>query len=322
MPKMPGLRVTKWFFPCRIPALPLLSFFFALPSFLYGAELWLRESLLQQHAQTILITIQARPEKIGKQAHPLKKDCDLHFPLRSVDIRVPILGEIKNACSHPEGVALTTWANKLKPLEGELIEAEGVLRIWLEHPPPGNAIQCECQKVPTYKDSNPPHMVELHPLTRLGETSFLEMTKRITKGDQPYVGFKAGQLAANLGKKTITIRRATKGGETYIVMKSPSIKFNHWSFRARVLDSSEQRPDGHVFEVAVLDGDQVVKDRLRVVTAAGTRADLAAETAQADEIVTLFGIVRLNLPVVESEAGKKWKTIPLPYELVALDVIR
>jgi hypothetical protein len=101
--------------------------FFIASSPLSAAELWLRESLVKKHANDILVTIQAAPDQIGKTAHPLKEDCDLHVPLRSKDIRVPMLGEIKNACSHPEGEATPTyWPKKLRPLEGQSLEAEGV----------------------------------------------------------------------------------------------------------------------------------------------------------------------------------------------------
>src|SRR5713226_5801927 len=85
-----------------------------LPGLALGAELQLRESLLQAQRDRVTATITAVADHIGAQAHPLSEDCDLHVPLRSREIRVPFIGEVKNACSEkPPGTPLTFWSDQI-----------------------------------------------------------------------------------------------------------------------------------------------------------------------------------------------------------------
>ena len=293
-----------------------------IPSYLLAAELWLRETLVKKHAKDILVTIQAIPGHIGKRAHSIKRDCNLHVPLRSEDIKVAILGKIKNACSHPEGITATHWSNKLKPLEGQSVKVKGVLRVWLEHPPKGGKRQCECDTLPRYTNSNPNHMVELHPLTRLGSISFLKMTRSIQKGDTPYVGYRGGRLALTLNKMKIAIRRIEKANKAFIAIKGPKSSYNHWTVLAVVTGIAERRRDGHAFDVAVVHRDGLIERQLRALTIKGTPADEGVETLEVNDEVVLFGIVRLDLAEIEREAGAAWKTIPMPYELIVLDIMR
>jgi hypothetical protein len=302
--------------------LVLFVFLSIVPYHLLAAELWLRESLVKKHAKDILVTIQAIPDHIGKRAHPIKAGCDLDVPLRSEDITVPTLGKIQNACSYPGGVTPSYWSKKLKTFEGQRMEAEGVLRIWLEQPPKGGKRQCECDVLPLYANSNPDHMVELHPLTRLGNSSFLAMTREIQKGDTPYVSNLGGKLPSILGRKKIAIRRVHREGETYIVIKGPRTGYSHWTILAVVMSIAEKRRGGHAFDVAVIHRDGFMKRNLSALTIEGTAADEGVETLQVNDEVVLFGILRLDLALIERKARQAWRTIAMPYELIVLDIMR
>jgi hypothetical protein len=91
------------------------------PALAVGVEFRLRESLLEAQRNRVTITIAATVGHIGETAHPLDAskplsgdDRDLHVPLRSKDIRVPILGEVKNPCSmKPAGQGLGYWSNRV-----------------------------------------------------------------------------------------------------------------------------------------------------------------------------------------------------------------
>ncbi len=292
------------------------------PSSLLAAEIWLRERVVKKHRHDILVTIRATPEHIGEKARPIEKDCNLHVPLRSKDIRVAILGGIKNACSQPERTPANYWSRKLKPLEGQVLEAEGVLRVWLEHPPQGGKRQCECDPLPRYTSSTPDHMVQLHPLTRLGGISFLEMTRGVQKRDIPFIGHRGGKLPSTLNRRKISIRRVDKEGEPYIAVKGSRTGFSHWTLLAVVMSVAEKRKDGHVFDVAVVHRDGFMERNLRALTIMGTTADKSAGSLEVNDEVVLFGIMRLNLDVIERKAGPKWKSIPMPYELIVLDIMK
>ena len=120
-----------------------------------AAELQLRESVLESQRDRVTMTITAVVDHLGERAHPLSEDCDLHVPLRSREIRVPFIGELKNACSEkPAGSTQAFWSDRIyEETHGLAVSITGVFRIWLEHPPSGTAIQTEAERVPWFKDS-------------------------------------------------------------------------------------------------------------------------------------------------------------------------
>lgn len=288
---------------------------------LNAAELWLRESLVREHSQEILTSIDAVPINIGERAHPIGEDCDLHVPLRSEAIKVPVLGEIKNACSMPEGVSSTYWTEELQPRENTTVKAEGVFRVWLEHPPAEEGErQCECEELPEYESSNPDHMVELHPLIRLGDTSFLEHVKEIKKGIKQYKGSPGKRLVSTLERKKITIEKETEDGETYIVIRGPKTGYNHWTLEAQIKTRPKKVKDGHYFTVDVLSGTQVVKENLPAFTIEGTEADNEISVAKVGDKATLFGLMRLDLKTILRLVRNAEKEIKMPYEMAVLAV--
>src|SRR6266436_4963211 len=115
----------------------------ALPAL--GAELQLRETLLQAQRDRVTATITAVVDHVGTSAHPISDDCDLHVPLRSREINIPFIGEVKNACSEiPPGASQAHWSDRIyEETHGRAVTVTGAFRIWLEHPPAGTAVQTE-----------------------------------------------------------------------------------------------------------------------------------------------------------------------------------
>ncbi len=302
----------------RIVPLAILLLF---SSPLQAAELWLRESLVKERSQEILTSIEAVPVHIGEKAHPISQDCDLHVPIRSEDIKVPMLGEIKNACSMPEGAKSTYWTEELRPLENKAVKAEGVFRVWLEHPPEDEGErQCECDELPEYDSSNPDHMVELHPLTRLDNQSFLDHVKAIKKGANQYEGSQGKRLASTLERKKITIQKETEDRKAYIVIRGPKTGYNHWTLDTTVKMKPQKVKDGHRFKVDVLSGSRVVKVNLTAFTIEGTEADNSISQLKAGDTVTLFGLMRLDLRTILQLAKGTETEIKMPYEMAVLSV--
>ena len=211
-----------------------LGFFLALglglfaPGYVLGAELHLRESLLQAQRDRVIVTITAEIDQLGERAHPLEEDCDLHVPLRSPDIRVPLLAELKNACSEkPAGMPLSYWSQQIAQEAGVgPVRVTGVFRVWLEHPPPGNQVQSEAAPLPAYPHSNPDHQVELHPLLQIASLDFLDHVKLIEEGDWYYEGYGPKELRTVLQKR-LTVQRIGVQGQPYIRMRGTKTGFNH-----------------------------------------------------------------------------------------------
>lgn len=301
----------------------LLSVLLGLPSLVLGAELHLREALLEAQRDRVTATITAVVDHLGDRAHALSEDCDLHVPLRSREIRVPFIAELKNACSEkPPGTTGAYWSDRIyEETHGLAVSVTGVFRLWLEHPPPGDAVQSEAQRVPWYGNSNPDHQVELHPLIRIGSLDFTGHIKRIQEGTEEYQGYGPVELRLVLNKK-LTIQRIMVQGEPYVRLKGTKTGYNHWNLRAQVVEPPEALADGTRVRLDVLDGNQVISGavRLPAVTVAGTVASTKVQSLAPGKIVQFQALGRIHLPTILDQLSLTAKQIPLPVEFVLLDL--
>jgi hypothetical protein len=245
-------------------------------------------------------------------------------PLRSRAIAVPVLGEVKNACSMPPGVPKSHWSDLLyNETHGLAVPVEGVFRIWLEHPPTGGAIQTEAERVPWYSNSNPDHQVELHPLTRVGSLDFRSHVARIENETEFFEGYGVPELTTVLAKK-ITVQRVSVNGEPFIRIQGTKTGFNHWRLRARVLNTPEVLADGLRIRLDILSatGTQVVPGALDIpaVALTGTAAHGKVQPLVQGSVITFDALIRMRLGMVLDQVGATAKEIKLPIEFVLLDV--
>jgi hypothetical protein len=262
-------------------------------------------------------------DQIGTRAHSLSEDCDLHVPLRSREIRVAFIGEVKNACSEkPPGTPLTHWSDRIyDETHGVAVTVTGVFRIWLEHPPTGTAAQTEANRVPWYKNSNPDHQVELHPLLRVGSLDFTGHVKRIRAGTQSFTGNGPDKLPTILNKK-LTIQRIQIQGEPHVRIKGTKTPLNHWNLRARVVAAPEPVVDGTRLRFDILNGNQVVPKALGLsaVAVAGTVAQTKVQPLVPGDIIEFQALIRMHLPTILDQISSTAQEIPLPVEFVVLDL--
>jgi len=290
-----------------------------------GAELQLRETLLQAQRDRVTATVTAVVDHIGDRAHPINDtdDCDLHVPLRSRDINVPFIGEIKNACSEiPAGASQAHWSDRVyEETHGRAVTVAGVFRIWLEHPPAGTAVQTEADRVPWYANSNPDHQVELHPVTQIGALDFLGHVKRIRRGSQTFVGFGPPELTTVI-KKKLTVQRRQVEGVAFVRLVGTKTGNNHWDLRGRVVETPESLADGTRMRLDILQGDQVVPGALGIpaVAIAGTAAHTAVQALGAGDVVAFQALIRMHLPTILDHVSDTATEITLPVEFVLLAV--
>lgn len=293
------------------------------PSLVLGAELHLREALLQAQRDRVTATVTAVVDHIGREAHPLTEDCDLHVPLRSREIRVAFIGEVKNACSEkPEGTSRAYWSEQIyQETHGQAVPVSGVFRIWLEHPPAGTVVQTEAQRVPWYANSNPDHQVELHPLLQVGTLDLRSHVKWIQDGSDRFAGYGPDRLPTVLGKR-LTIQRITVEGEPYVRIRGTKTGFNHWDLRGRVTQAPQPLVDGAAMRVDILDGDQVVPGALDLpaVAVEGTVAHTKLQTLVAGDVIRFQALIRIHLPTILDQLSTTPQEVPLPLEFVLLDL--
>lgn len=288
-----------------------------------AGEIRLRESLLTAQRDRVTATITAVVDHIGATAHPISEDCDLHVPLRSRDIRVPFIGEVKNACSEkPPGTSAAYWSDQIyEETHGRAVAVTGAFRLWLEHPPTGATIQTETARVPWFANSNPDHQVELHPVTKIGTLDFLGHVKRIRNGTQTFTGYGTAQLKTVV-KKKLTIERVTAGGESYIRIVGTKTGNNHWDLRGRVAGTPESLVDGTRISLDILQGNQVVLGAigLSAVAIAGTAADTALQSLASGDVISFQALIRMYVPSILAQISNAATEIDLPVEFVILDV--
>ncbi|MCP4897565.1 MAG: hypothetical protein GY906_11390 [bacterium] len=289
-----------------------------------SAEVRLRESLLEQQRDRATIQIVAVVDHIGDSAHALNKDCDLHVPLRSRDVMVPLIGELKNACSEkPDGTHRTHWSHQVyEETHGRAVQVAGVFRIWLEHPPSGTKYHSESKRVDWYKNSGPKHVVELHPITQIGGLDFTNTVKAIEEGAESYEGYKASKLKSILRKK-LTIRRLSSSVGTLVQMVGKGASRNHWNLSAVVASAPTVLADGgHRITLNILkDGEPMPEAMgLPAVTVAGTGADAAVAALSIDDQIDLQALIRIDLNPILNNLSNTETTIPLPVEFILLDV--
>ncbi len=304
-------------------SLGLIPIHLSLPDLAIGAELHLREALLRAQRDRVAATVTAVVDHIGKRAHRLQKDCDLHVPLRSRDIRVPFIGELKNACSEkPQGTSLAFWRDQIyQETNGLAVPVTGVFRIWLEHPPPGNTVQTEAKPVPWYVNSNPDHQVELHPLLRVGSLDFRGHIKWIQLGNQRFEGFGPDRLPTLL-RKRVTIQRIQHQNVPYVLIRGTKTGFNHWDLRGRVTQEPQPLTDGVALRLDILDGNQIVPGALNIpaVAAAGTVAHNKVQALSPGDVIRFQALVRFHVPTILDGLTDQPLEIQLPLEFVLLDL--
>ncbi|MDQ2732907.1 MAG: hypothetical protein M3Y56_14710, partial [Armatimonadota bacterium] len=109
------------------------------------------------------ISGEAGPGRLG-HVHTLQDDEDLHFDLEGTPLQTPVVCELMNALSIPRAAAGSPayWRNRLAGAfrAPTAVTAQGVFRLWPDHAGSGGAEEAE-----DHPTSNPPHVVELHPLS-------------------------------------------------------------------------------------------------------------------------------------------------------------
>lgn len=288
-----------------------------------AADVRLRESLLQQQRNRATIQITAVVDHIGKSAHSLSKDCDLHVPLRSRDIRLPLVGELKNDCSErPADSHRTYWSHQVyEEIHGRAAPVAGVFRIWLEHPPSGNRYHSETRRVDWYKNSGPKHVVELHPITRIGTLDFIGTAKAIEEGSRNYEGYGASNFRSIL-RKELTIRRLQSPIGNLVRIVGRGTGRNHWNLEARVDSQAQTLADGHRLTVTILRNGQPMIEAtgLPAVTVAGTAADAAVQNLTVGARISFQALIWMDLNPILSSLSASETTIPMPVEFILLDV--
>lgn len=248
------------------------------------------------------------------------KDGDLHVAGRANEsVFLPIVAEIANARSAPAAMQAIHEAEGTE----EALPIEGVWRIWCEHS--GISTQDQSKKAPRADGTNPDHVFEIHPVTKVDG-------KDITKATfKPIQGFRPKDATQAFNHYEAIPCEIKEAGD-YVHIRTKMAGYNYVRFAVTDVRGLQELEDGvsafATIKAADADADEpeyLVK-KLRVVAVKGTTAATALRRAATKrEAVTVLGIPRISLKLVKyrlEHAGSSEERLDwdLPYEMVIMAV--
>jgi len=268
-----------------------------------------------------------------KSATSGSDDGDVHIAaVPDATIGLPMVAEISNAKLHKPTVA----SIKTAAANHQALAVEGVWRIWCEHGGDNQFDQGDPVDPPT--NSNPAHVFEIHPLTKVATTSLVD-TFRPIDGYAYKDAEDAFQHYENAPSEISEQPCATGGGDC-VTIHTRMVGYNYTAFLISVdADPSTLIRDGSdstwVFsDVYDLHGDKVVAghpkpgagDRAgkrKMVFVKGTAPHDLLQASKKGDVLSVVGVPRINLTLVkfrlehknEHPGDLQWS---LPYEMVIL----
>jgi hypothetical protein len=276
-------------------------------------EITLKNSFIERYRNRATIDSSYTVDKAHAQPNPPKKDGDLHVAGRDDDIGLPIVAEIMNARLFRGAVDL------IHEVEGtdEPVAISGVWRIWCEHG--GTEPQVQGAKLKAFKTTNPHHVFEIHPITRIKDISLL-------KSLQPIKGFQTKDAArAFTAYENLRCELIPNGGTTKIVTDMGG--FNYVEFMLELNGEPQPLEDGStavMCKVRDLEGELLVRNR-RMIFAKDTEPEKKVKALSPGKRLHVLGLPRISLELVhwrvehakERPEVLKWR---LPYEIIVAAV--
>jgi len=271
-----------------------------------------------------------------KSATSGSDDGDVHIAaVPDGTIGLPMVAEIANAKLHRPTVATI----KTAAANHDSMAVEGVWRIWCEHGGDNEFLQGAQVDTPT--DSNPAHVFEIHPLTKVGATSVTD-TFRSIDGYAYKDAQDAFQHFENAPSE-ISEQACTDGGDC-VTIRTRMVGYNYTEFLISLDDDpADLIRDGDdstwVFsDVYDLQGDKVVgghphaaaggrSGKRKMVFVKGTAPHVLLQGLKKGDVLRVVGVPRINLTLVKWRVEHKSDhpgdlTWSLPYEMVILTAVK
>jgi hypothetical protein len=287
-------------------------------------EVTLKKPFIEKYRNRVTIETQFRIDHAKKTINSAAKDGDLHISGRpGSEIGLMTVAEIQNARSVLEAV---TFARD-NAGSGTPVSMSGVWRVWFEHA--GGTDQVQGKPLKPATDTNPDHVFEIHPVTRIGEHGLLATLK-------PIPGYEAPKNTATRIRMAETMRANMRVKKSTVTIRTGGNNPNYIRFLMKKLPGPHgfQRPSGtwtqpqdgmYIFaKIYDLDEELLARKR-RIAFVLGSEPFQKAQNLQANHCLDVLGITRVNLELISwrmRNAKKRPEVLTwnLPYELVAVGV--
>lgn len=268
--------------------------------------------LLDDLRNRVVIEASFRAEH-ANNPHAQADDGDLHIAGRSRQVRLAFVAELMNARQARDTIA--TFQELAR--NTATTRVAGVWRIWCEH---GGGDHIEGESIEDYEDTNPPHVFEIHPVTRVGTTSLLHTLATIP-------GYEPKDPAIALA--AIMKRRCHLSvSEDDVTITTTAVAMNYIDLRVQFVTPLRTTPTRDGFyayaDLETIRG-RVLDRHRRVLFVAASDAARRARGLRKNGCVRVLGMPRLNLAEIVDRAERadddpSLLDGDLPYEIVVLAV--
>jgi len=279
-----------------------------------GITISLKQEFIEKYKNRITIDADGYVvDKAHKQPNPGAKDGDLHVAGRAPEIGLATVAEIMNARLVPE------FVDRIHQVEGkgQKIKVSGAWRLWCEHG--GTKPQIQGAPLGPFTTTNPDHVFEIHPITKIDGESL------VAKTFLPIMGFKTKDAHDAFVHYENIHCQITKNANK-VTLVTPMAGFNYVEFILELNGQPENLEDGCAAFCKVLDleGEILVRNR-RMMFVEGSEAFNKVKDLGAGNRLHVLGIPRIDLALVSwrvaNDDDEKFKDDKptgwnLPYEMI------
>jgi hypothetical protein len=278
-------------------------------------EIEINKSFIERYKDRVSIATTFTVDKAVQNASAQIFDGDFHMSGRAPEIGLPAVAEIANGAAAKKATDLVHGAvGTSKPLK-----IAGVWRIWPEHG--GSEKQEQGTPLAPMESTNPSHVFEIHPVTRINNVEVLD-TFRPAEGYMPQGARNTFDIFEKV-ECTLTVKPRTVS-----IVTRKGI-YNDVEFIMEIADGRQIEVPGGRFVIASardMKGNMLV-ERLRMVFAKGTPPERAVRLLKRGGRLHVFGLPRIDFAEV-SRRVRNFRTNPallvkpLPYEIIIQGVYK
>jgi hypothetical protein len=256
---------------------------------------------------------------VRSRVHSVSEDGDMHVAGLADEIVLPCVAEIMNIRNFQSAQDL------VETLESshDTTTVTGVFRLWCEHPDAhGNGPQIQDDVISDYVDSNPAHVFEIHPITRIGDIDVLDSLEPIPDEYEAKDAAKSFKVYESL-----TCRIVPDPEQQTTTLYTPKVGYNYVKFKLRVDEDQHLLTfDTRIVRCTVLtlDDQEIVSDR-RMVFVQNSPPEMKVRGLKNGATLTVMGMPRIDLAIVSwrtrnAATHPKALTWNLPYEMIVVGV--
>jgi hypothetical protein len=274
-------------------------------------SVWIKKDFVDKYRRRLTFDGEFTVQHAKPAVNQIADDGDIHVVTTCQEIGLPMVSEVMNARLVPDCVHL------LQSSQGSdtKIPFSGVWRLWMEHP--GASQHQFGDNVIHGPATNPDHVFEIHPLTKVGEFDLLGTIKRIKDQNSEYGYHPATDFVPYFKSQKFSV--VTDGD--FVKITGPKARYNYVEFKFKKLtEEIFEVEDGYFIYASILDhNDQVLERKVRLGFVNGTAIADEVKQSSLDHIAEVMATTRISLALVDYRATHaKSANWSLPYELVVL----